>query len=118
MTVYVDDMRAKYGRMTMCHMIADTEAELHAMADAIGVDRRWYQKNASRPHYDISLGKRAKAVELGAVEVTWRQCACMSALKAFGLPMGDPSTAAERYLAAADERRAGRAVSGAAGKDA
>lgn len=24
-------------------MIADTEAELHAMADRIGVARRWYQ---------------------------------------------------------------------------
>jgi hypothetical protein len=41
--VYVDDMRAKYGRMVMCHLIADTDAELHAMAKAIGVARRWHQ---------------------------------------------------------------------------
>lgn len=59
MTVYVDDMRANFGRMIMCHMVADDEGELHAMADKIGVARRWYQGD----HYDIALVKRAKAVE-------------------------------------------------------
>lgn len=75
MSVYVDDMRAPYGRMTMCHMVADTEAELHAMADAIGVNRRWYQyPHKSRyPHYDISLGKRALAVANGAKEISVRE---------------------------------------------
>ena len=32
MAVYIDDMNAKYGRMTMCHMIADTDEELRKMA--------------------------------------------------------------------------------------
>jgi hypothetical protein len=59
MTVYVDDMRARYGRMVMCHMVADTEAELHAMADRIGVARRWYQGD----HYDVCLAKRALALK-------------------------------------------------------
>ena len=71
MAVYVDDARHRYGRMTMCHMLADTEAELHAMADAIGVARRWYQGD----HYDVCLAKRAEAVSLGAVEVTQREIA-------------------------------------------
>jgi hypothetical protein len=66
MTVFVDDMRAPFGRMVMCHMVADTEAELHAMADVIGLARRWYQGD----HYDVSLAKRALAVRAGAVEVT------------------------------------------------
>ena len=69
MTVYVDDMRAPYGRMVMCHMAADSEDELHAMADAIGVQRRWYQGD----HYDISLMKRRLAVLAGAQEVTVRE---------------------------------------------
>ena len=74
MAVYVDDMRAGYGRMVMCHMVADTEAELHAMADLIGVDRKWYQyPHKSRyPHYDIALSKRALAVANGAQEIRWR----------------------------------------------
>lgn len=58
MTVYVDDMRAPYGRMIMCHMLADTTEELHAMADKIGVARRWYQGD----HYDICKAKRAQEV--------------------------------------------------------
>lgn len=73
MAVYVDDMRASYGRMTMCHMVADTEAELLAMADRIGVARRWYQWPMSRyPHFDVCLSKRALAVRAGAVELDTR----------------------------------------------
>ena len=53
----------------MCHMLADTPAELHAMADRIGVARRWYQAKASTPHYDVCKSKRALAVRAGAVEV-------------------------------------------------
>ena len=44
MPVYVDDMykhpMGQFRRMKMSHMIANTEAELHAMADAIGIDRK------------------------------------------------------------------------------
>ncbi len=74
MAVYVDDMKAGYGRMVMCHMVADTEAELHAMADLIGVDRKWYQypHKSRHPHYDIALSKRALAVANGAQEIRWR----------------------------------------------
>jgi hypothetical protein len=75
MAVYVDDMRAGYGRMVMCHMVADTLEELHAMADKIGVARRWYQgPPVTRwPHYDIALSKRALAVQAGAKEIQWRE---------------------------------------------
>lgn len=75
MTVYVDDMRARFGRMIMCHMVADTLDELHSMADKIGLSRRWFQcpPKASAPHYDISLSLRVVAVRFGAVEITQRQ---------------------------------------------
>lgn len=96
MTVYVDDMKARYGRLVMCHMIGDREEELHAMADRIGVARKWYQGD----HYDIALSKRKLAVEAGAVEITMRQAALMMGLQRRGLPMGDPETVQERYMAA------------------
>lgn len=74
MTVYVDDMRASFGRMKMCHMGAGTTEELLAMADAIGVARKWIQSPGTwKEHFDISLSKRALAVQNGAVEVTMRQ---------------------------------------------
>lgn len=78
MSVYVDEARYPFGRMVMCHMIADTPAELHLMADRIGVARKWYQvadgpHRASFPHYDIAKVKRAKAVTLGAVELLDRK---------------------------------------------
>lgn len=69
MTVYVDDVAHPFGRMLMCHMWADTLEELIAMADMIGVSRRWLQQppKASWVHFDVSLGKKATAIRLGAV---------------------------------------------------
>jgi hypothetical protein len=70
-SVYVDGAQNAFGRMKMCHMIADSVAELFAMADAIGVARRWYQQvpAVSFPHFDICQSKRALAVKAGAIEV-------------------------------------------------
>ncbi len=96
MTVYIDDMHkapiGKFRRMKMSHMIADTEEELHAMADKIGVARKWYQGD----HYDICMSKRTLAVQLGAREITMKQLACMAGLRRMGKPMGDPETAIAR----------------------
>lgn len=76
MTVYVDNMRAPYRGMLMCHMLADTDEELHAMADVIGVARRWHQKpGTAHSHYDICLTMRALAIKAGAVEADRRQIA-------------------------------------------
>lgn len=71
MAVYVDNMRASFGRMKMCHMVADSREELLAMADRIKVARRWLQKpGTSHEHFDICLSKRKLAVEAGAIEVS------------------------------------------------
>jgi hypothetical protein len=72
MSVYVDDMKAPFGKMIMCHMIADSREELDQMADSIGVKRKWIQyPNTPKEHYDICLSMRVKAVNLGAIEITW-----------------------------------------------
>lgn len=71
MTVYIDKERNTFGRMIMCHMFADTIAELHDMASKIGMRRTWFQP-FSFPHYDVAVGRRKKALELGAVEVDRR----------------------------------------------
>lgn len=70
MAVYVDRVALPFGGMIMCHMIADTPAELHAMADRIGVARRWFQTppRASFWHYDIAHSKRALAIRHGAID--------------------------------------------------
>jgi hypothetical protein len=74
MAVYVDDMRASFGRMKMCHMVADTSDELLLMANRIGVARRWIQHAGTyREHFDVCLAKRAAAVRFGAVEVSQRE---------------------------------------------
>lgn len=87
MAVYVDDMRAKFGRMIMCHMLADTDDELHAMADAIGVARKWHQKAGTiRSHYDIALSKRAIAVRMGAFEIDRSRVAAILKARREALP--------------------------------
>ena len=70
MTVYVDPAIHRYRNMIMCHMWADSEAELFAMADRICVARKWIQRppKASWVHFDIAKSKRALAVRAGAVE--------------------------------------------------
>lgn len=74
MSVYVDNMRAKFGRMILCHMIADTSEELHQMANRIGLKRQWCQHEGTpKEHYDVSLTRRSIAVQLGAIEVSRRQ---------------------------------------------
>jgi len=78
MAVYVDnlfDYGWHLGRS--CHMFADTEAELHTLADKIGMRRSWYQANSFVPHYDLTARRRRAAVEAGAIELDRRQAAAV-----------------------------------------
>lgn len=77
MTVCVDTARHPYRGMIMCHMVADTPEELLAMADRIGVARRWMQNagDPRREHFDICIRKKMLAVRFGAVEVSPKELA-------------------------------------------
>lgn len=86
MPVYVDDMykspMGEFGRMKMSHMIADTEDELNAMADKIGVARKWIQyPGTHKVHFDIAQAKRAIAIRHGAVPITWHDLGVMSIMQ-------------------------------------
>ena len=69
--IYVDDLFEWPGRPgEWCHMMTDGDlSELHAMADKIGMKRRWFQNKPSSPHYDCARWFRAKAVLHGATPV-------------------------------------------------
>lgn len=111
MSVYVDDMRTKFGRLIMCHMLADTDAELHAMADRIGVARRWWQspEKSSGSHYDIALSKRALAVQAGAIEITWRQASAMNTRRRVCGNLGPPESALDWLIEHRDAQRRAKA---------
>ena len=74
--VYVD-MLIDYGWKLgpSCHLLADTEEELHAFAQKIGMKRAWFQdgETHSMPHYDLVANRRKMAVKLGAIEISRKE---------------------------------------------
>ena len=109
MTVYVDDMYqtefGRYGRMKMSHMMAETSAELLAMAQTIGVHKCWLQHaGEAGEHFDIAKSKRELAIAAGAVPITIRQCSAMCARRRVTGELGSPD-GAEKWLAEYASRR-------------
>lgn len=90
MTVYVDNFRAPLGRMKMCHMLADSDDELHAMADSIGVAREYHQNGMSGSHYDVASSKALAAIRAGAILITYRQAAMMTKHRRKTGALGEP----------------------------
>jgi len=93
MTVYIDDMYryaiGQFKGMKMSHMISDEEDELHIMAARLGLRRAWHQGD----HYDVPLDARARAIALGAVEITYRQASAMRRRQVIEGTCGDPAEA-------------------------
>lgn len=73
MAVYVDELRVFPGPKPRCfeggscHLTADSLDELHAFARQLRLRRSWFQDHRTAPHYDLTAGKRALALTLGAV---------------------------------------------------
>lgn len=75
-TTYPPSLTAHLRYKTWSHMVSDeSEAELHAFAEKLGLKRSWAQlrPKASAAHYDLVPTKRALAIRLGAVEVSSRE---------------------------------------------
>lgn len=113
MTVYIDDMHrrpmGRLGRMKMSHMIADTREELVGMAANLGMRLEWLQREGDAgEHFDVALGNRAKAVKLGAVEITTREFAIMVARRRTTGELGKPEEA-QAWFAAISEAKVARA---------
>jgi len=88
MSVYVDNARipARAGNITgrWSHLTADTQEELHAFAERIGLRRAWFQDRCKSPlcrqpcvhwHYDVTEGRRQAALAAGAVDMDIRKWA-------------------------------------------
>ncbi len=82
MAVYVDPL-VNWGwvlqgtEVESCHMVGDTDTELHALALRIGMRIEWAQKmdheNQYHHHYDLVASRRQLAIEAGAIEITHDQ---------------------------------------------
>jgi hypothetical protein len=77
-TIYVDSVFIAWRGKKWCHLMSDDydSTELHAFAQALGLRREWFQwrskmtKDGIAPpwqwHYDVTEGKREKAIAAGA----------------------------------------------------
>lgn len=82
MTVYVDNMRASFRGMIMCHMTADTREELLEFAAKLGLKEEWKQSwDSHRFHFDIALTKRTLAISHGAKAITWKEFGALIAAR-------------------------------------
>ena len=73
MSVYVDNLRktlkSKHWLFDEgCHLVADSDDELHSFAVRLGLKTKWFQKNTIH-HYDLTRGMRFKALKFGALEI-------------------------------------------------
>ena len=72
MSIYVDSASIPYGRMKMCHLMADSHEELTDMATTLGLSAHIQHAGQPGEHLDVSLSKRRQAIKLGALPVRSR----------------------------------------------
>lgn len=66
MAVYVDGLRRYPGGRRWCHLLADTEAELHAFAGRLGVKTGAERCQSGLLRYELTATERFKALVAGA----------------------------------------------------
>ena len=79
MATYVDSLfrfpgHPRFPWAQSCHLFADSEAELHALAQELGMKVEWSQiGRRGILHYDLNPERRARAIELGALPLSRRE---------------------------------------------
>jgi hypothetical protein len=76
MAVYVDELVWESRGRMWCHLLSDSDAELHRFAVRLGLPRSAFHSRPGRPwrdHYDVPDELRAGAVRLGAREITFHE---------------------------------------------
>jgi hypothetical protein len=79
MTIMVDELqrwptRIRCFQAGSCHLTTDGSLEeLHVFAERLGLRRAWFQEHPLASHYDLTVKKRALALEMGAVFVPGRE---------------------------------------------
>ena len=65
--ILVDQLTDHGPKGVWCHLVSDQSLrELHGFAGKMGIKRCWFQ----RDHYDLSPGKRMRAIQMGAEPVS------------------------------------------------
>ena len=85
MSIYVDKLspslrNKNWKHNESCHLVADTKKELHTFAKKLGLKQEWFQSHPKLNHYDLTKNKRAKAISLGAIEITKKELVKMMKL--------------------------------------
>lgn len=79
MSVYIDNAFITVKGIGCFHMTADDEAELDAMASALGLDPVWKEWGSTgRPYFLVNRALRMDALDLGAIEVSRHRMAELS----------------------------------------
>lgn len=75
MTVYVDKAAWWWRGKYWCHLTADSLNELHGFARKLNLGLPSFQQppKTPYPHYDLTEGKRARALKIGAEELLDRR---------------------------------------------
>jgi len=78
MASYVDCASIMFKGKKRHHLTADSVAELHLFAGALGIKRCWFHKAKTHPHYDVTDESREAALAAGAIGVSQKELASLA----------------------------------------
>lgn len=99
MAVYLDDSRKPQGPYVLSMLIADSDKELHAIAQAIGLDASWLHQpeGSTDARAYVSPGLAVQALKRKAIPITAQQCTAMRWHRHHYGELGTPAGALQRF---------------------